>query len=101
MYEWYNGVFDKKLYVCHTCDIPYCVNPKHLFLGSQKDNMIDMARKNRSTHGSKSARAILNERLVEEILILANNNEFTSIKHISEKYQVKRSSIGKILNGKI
>lgn len=40
------------LNVCHHCDTPLCVNPEHLFLGTQDDNLKDAVRKNRIAAGS-------------------------------------------------
>lgn len=36
-----NGPIQKGFFVCHKCDVPTCVNPKHLYLGSPSDNQKD------------------------------------------------------------
>jgi hypothetical protein len=41
-------VIPRGLVVCHRCDTPLCINPDHLFLGTQKDNMADRAKKVRA-----------------------------------------------------
>lgn len=41
------GPIPRGFLVCHSCDTPRCVNPDHLFIGTQRDNVMDAARKGR------------------------------------------------------
>lgn len=49
-WELANGEIPDGLWVLHSCDNPACVNPNHLFLGTQHDNTQDMMNKKRQFH---------------------------------------------------
>lgn len=68
-YEIAHGSFDESLQVLHSCDTPRCLNPSHLFLGTQQDNMDDMIRKHRENppRGERNAQCKLTDTQVAEI----------------------------------
>lgn len=53
MYFLSNPTANRSLQVLHRCDNPACINLDHLFLGTQRDNMLDMHAKGRFGGGAK------------------------------------------------
>lgn len=67
MYKASHPDWDGSGVVMHTCDTPACVNPEHLMVGTQRDNLADMRAKSRQVNGSKHGMAKLDEAQVAEI----------------------------------
>ncbi len=90
------GEIPDGMYVCHVCDNPPCVNPRHLFLGTPADNMADKIRKGR--HMESRTRK-LTEAAVREIRGTPPRGG-VSRKELAKKFGVGESAIYKVLNRK-
>lgn len=97
-YEINIGKIKKDLHVLHKFDVRNCVNPKHLTLGTNADNVKDRVKKNRSggAKGEINYKAKLNKKQVLKIKSLARGQT----KKLSEKYGVDRTTIQRIQRGK-
>jgi hypothetical protein len=82
--------------VCHRCDVPNCVNPDHLFLGTPLDNATDKVAKDRQTRGERHALARLSER---DILAIRSDT-MSSAKNLADRYGVCDAYIYRIRSGK-
>lgn len=55
-YEQFVGPLYEGCVIRHSCDEPLCVNPDHLLIGSQADNVADRVARGRSARGPRNKR---------------------------------------------
>jgi hypothetical protein len=101
IYECFNGKIPEDLQVLHSCDNPSCVNPRHLSIGTNQDNVDDMCNKNRNVKGSQVSTSKLIEKDIEEILLNIYNDVYSDINEISKDYDISNTVIYRVLSGKL
>ena len=98
-FERKHGEIPARMLICHRCDVPACVNPDHLFLGTVIDNNRDRSLKQRSARGEKSGKAKLTADQVLEIRAAAVKRN-GGIYDLARKFSVSHYTIRDIRRGR-
>lgn len=91
-YLLFRGNIPADIFVCHHCDNPPCVNPAHLWLGSNAQNLLDKDAKGRTPKGDDHVISILTSDAVRDIRL---SNETSGA--LAQKYGV---SVGAVTNAR-
>lgn len=102
MYEILHGpITDPELVVRHTCDNPPCCNPKHLLLGTRKQNAEDRGKRKRGREHRQSGEANTNAKLFDADVarVFAFRDQGWTQVRIAAEVGVKQPQVSRILNG--
>jgi len=98
-WELTHGPIPDGMLVLHTCDNPGCVNPDHLFLGTQADNMADMVSKGRQPFVKVLGEGVGTSKLAED-QVRSIRSDPRSQRAIARDYGVSQTAISEIKNRK-
>lgn len=97
------GPVPEGLSVLHKCDVPGCVRPDHLFLGTQADNVNDCIKKGRTIIGSKGIKNPMSKLTDDEVLGIFRlfEDPVPKLKQIlSKRFGVCKGTIDSIVSGR-
>ena len=92
-YQLYYGDLNDEDRVCHTCDNPSCVNHRHLWKGTDTENIQDRDVKGRQARGETSGMSKLTTEQIHQI-----RNDGRPYREIAVDYGMGKSQIGNIKN---
>jgi hypothetical protein len=82
--------------LCHTCDAPSCCNPRHLFLGTARDNKHDCMTKERHQRGESHNKAVLTDK---DVLAIRASDKLT--RELAAEYRVCIGTINNVRSGRM
>ena len=100
VYKYLIGSIPEKFMICHTCDNPSCVNPAHLFLGTNQENVQDASRKGR-LHRPKGELNPAHILTTEQVTFVRSRRfSLKELGLIAESYGMSQESLRKIAGGR-
>lgn len=97
-WEAHVGPIPTDMQVLHTCDVRACINPNHLFLGTNVDNMIDRNSKGRAAAGERHGQRVLTESDVRTIRRRFRHGETQTA--IAKAYGVDQTTVSRVVLGR-
>ena len=78
--------------VCHSCDNPPCCNPKHLFLGTAKQNAEDRQSKGRGGNRMRGTKLT-----AKDVIVIRGSHE--TVDELAARFDISRSTVYSVING--
>lgn len=98
-WELANGEIPEGKWVLHTCDVPYCVNPFHLVLGTALEDSVHMRTRGRGHNQGGSGRGVLTPGAVQEILRLRKAG--MPMRAIAKRHGITEATANNVVRGRI
>lgn len=98
-YTLYVGPIGVAKHICHSCDNKLCVNPLHLFEGTNLENRHDSARKGRARSGDSRLNLEQRKALLQRTTEIPHTTE--NVKVICTEFGISRSTVYQVYNGRL
>lgn len=97
----HKGRLPRGLFVLHKCDVPLCVNPDHLFVGTQADNMRDMSQKGRGRKIGLKGQDHGSAKLTEKQVIKVRRLYASGLRQVdvAKLFNIGQSHVSKLIRG--
>lgn len=97
-WEMANGPIPDGLHVCHKCDNRLCVNPRHMFLGTNAENTADKVRKGRQLKGRQIQLCKLSDEQVVELRELRATGVLLRV--LADRFGLTKETVSHLVSGK-
>lgn len=96
----FGQTIQKGKFACHSCDVPECVHPWHLFEGTNRENQLDKVRKGRQAFGTHHGRTRLSTQTVNAIRRLYATGQW-SMPRLAQRFRLGTNHVWRIVRWRV